>query len=288
MPHPRARGTLCPPLLSLAEPTTKPYRRADCTQHVISGTLPILGAAPTLTSDDLTRSITRLVWPKSDFAGSADLLGDNYICALTTLHLSIPTSAATRRIRLILRGWGGPSRVRTTDAQVRKLMDEMHRHGEVGTAALRAGLSPNTRGSTSGQAGCPRSWGGGPRTWRTREDANYSHEKSHSGKSRRSTETSGRCCGAAGATVTTSICCSRSRGPPPPVASVGPHELGSRYRLRRSSRVAFTKIVSSMLAQKPPVMPARMILSMKTKRSPVVDIPLANQSSTKWACCPTL
>ena len=28
--------------------------------------------------------------------------------------------------------------MRTTDAQVRKLMDEMHRHGEVGTAALRA------------------------------------------------------------------------------------------------------------------------------------------------------
>lgn len=48
-------------------------------------------------------------------------------------------------------------------------MDEMHRHGEVGTAALRAGLSPNTARKYL-RAGRLPSELAGPRTWRTRED----------------------------------------------------------------------------------------------------------------------
>ena len=59
--------------------------------------------------------------------------------------------------------------MRTTDAQVRKLMDEMHRHGELGTAGLRAGLSPNTARKYL-RAGRLPSELTGPRTWRTRED----------------------------------------------------------------------------------------------------------------------
>jgi len=59
--------------------------------------------------------------------------------------------------------------VRTTDAQVRKLMDEMHRHGELGPAGLRAGLSPNTARKYL-RAGRLPSELTGPRTWRTRED----------------------------------------------------------------------------------------------------------------------
>ena len=59
--------------------------------------------------------------------------------------------------------------MRTTDAQVRKLMDEMHRHGELGTAGLRAGLSPNTARKYV-RAGRLPSELTGPRTWRTRED----------------------------------------------------------------------------------------------------------------------
>jgi transposase InsO family protein len=55
------------------------------------------------------------------------------------------------------------------DAQVRKLMDEMHRHGEVGTAALRAGLSPNTARKYL-RAGRLPSELTVPRTWRTRAD----------------------------------------------------------------------------------------------------------------------
>ena len=56
-----------------------------------------------------------------------------------------------------------------TDAQVRKLMDEMSKHGRIGIAALRSGMHRNTAhkyveaGKTSSQ---PRQ----PRTWRTRED----------------------------------------------------------------------------------------------------------------------
>jgi hypothetical protein len=48
-------------------------------------------------------------------------------------------------------------------------MDEMHRHGAVGTAALRAGLSPNTARKYL-RAGRLPSELAGPRTWRTRED----------------------------------------------------------------------------------------------------------------------
>ena len=48
-------------------------------------------------------------------------------------------------------------------------MDEMHRHGEVGTAALRAGLSPNTARKYL-RAGRLPSELAGPRTWRTRAD----------------------------------------------------------------------------------------------------------------------
>ncbi|HSD32162.1 MAG TPA: IS21 family transposase [Gemmatimonadales bacterium] len=59
--------------------------------------------------------------------------------------------------------------MRTTDAQVRKLMDEMHRHGEVGPAALRAGLSPNTARKYL-RAGRLPSELVAPRTWRTRAD----------------------------------------------------------------------------------------------------------------------
>ena len=59
--------------------------------------------------------------------------------------------------------------MRTTDAQVRKLMDEMHRHGELGPAGLRAGLSPNTARKYL-RAGRLPSELTGPRTWRTRED----------------------------------------------------------------------------------------------------------------------
>jgi len=59
--------------------------------------------------------------------------------------------------------------VRTTDAQVRKLMDEMHRHGEVGTAALRAGLSPNTARKYLRADRLPSELVS-PRTWRTRPD----------------------------------------------------------------------------------------------------------------------
>ena len=48
-------------------------------------------------------------------------------------------------------------------------MDEMHRHGAVGTAALRAGLSANTARKYL-RAGRVPSELAGPRTWRTRED----------------------------------------------------------------------------------------------------------------------
>jgi hypothetical protein len=59
--------------------------------------------------------------------------------------------------------------VRTTDAQVRKLMDEMQRHGEVGRAALRAGLSANTARKYLRACRLP-SEVGALRTWRTRAD----------------------------------------------------------------------------------------------------------------------
>jgi hypothetical protein len=48
-------------------------------------------------------------------------------------------------------------------------MDEMRRHGEVGTAGLRAGLSPNTARKYLRTGRLPSELTG-PRTWRTRED----------------------------------------------------------------------------------------------------------------------
>jgi transposase len=59
--------------------------------------------------------------------------------------------------------------LRATDAQVRKLMDEMRKHGQVGKAGLRAGLSPNTarRYISSGRLPSEMQQ---QRDWRTRED----------------------------------------------------------------------------------------------------------------------
>jgi hypothetical protein len=56
-----------------------------------------------------------------------------------------------------------------TDAQVRKLMDEMSKHGRVGVAALRSGLHRNTarRYLEEGKLPSERK---GARTWRTRPD----------------------------------------------------------------------------------------------------------------------
>ncbi|MEK7839071.1 MAG: IS21 family transposase [candidate division NC10 bacterium] len=59
--------------------------------------------------------------------------------------------------------------MRTTDAQVRKLMDEMGKHGQVGTAGLRAGMSPNTARKYI-RAGRLPSELKQPRDWRTRDD----------------------------------------------------------------------------------------------------------------------
>lgn len=59
--------------------------------------------------------------------------------------------------------------MRTTDAQVRKLMDEMLRHGKTGLAALRAGMSANTARRYL-RAGRLPSELVEPRSWRTRPD----------------------------------------------------------------------------------------------------------------------
>lgn len=59
--------------------------------------------------------------------------------------------------------------MRTTDAQVRKLMDEMGRHGEVGKAGLRAGMSPNTARKYVRASRLPSELKP-PRDWRTRDD----------------------------------------------------------------------------------------------------------------------
>lgn len=56
-----------------------------------------------------------------------------------------------------------------TDAQVRKLMEEMSKHGRVGVAALRAGLHRNTARRYL-EAGKLPSELKQPRTWRTRQD----------------------------------------------------------------------------------------------------------------------
>ena len=59
--------------------------------------------------------------------------------------------------------------MQTTDAHVRKLMDEMGRHGQVGTAGLRAGISPTTARKYV-RAGRLPSELKPPRDWRTRAD----------------------------------------------------------------------------------------------------------------------
>ena len=57
----------------------------------------------------------------------------------------------------------------TTDAQVRKLMEELSKHGKVGLAGMRSGMSPNTVRKYSRLGKLPSELRG-PREWRTRED----------------------------------------------------------------------------------------------------------------------
>ena len=56
-----------------------------------------------------------------------------------------------------------------TDAQVRKLMDEMSKHSRIGVAALRSGMHRNTARKYV-EAGKSPLQLRPPRTWRTRED----------------------------------------------------------------------------------------------------------------------
>jgi transposase len=58
----------------------------------------------------------------------------------------------------------------TTDAQVRRLMEEMSRHGRVGLSAMRSGVQRNTA-TKYVKAGKLPSDIAAPRTWRTRSDA---------------------------------------------------------------------------------------------------------------------
>ena len=59
--------------------------------------------------------------------------------------------------------------MRTTDGQVRKLMEEMSKHGRVGLAAMRAGIDRKTARKYA-KAGKLPSELVAPRTWRTRPD----------------------------------------------------------------------------------------------------------------------
>ena len=59
--------------------------------------------------------------------------------------------------------------MQTTDAQVRRLMEEMSKHGKLGLASLRAGMDRKT-GRKYWKAGKLPSQLKKPRTWRTRED----------------------------------------------------------------------------------------------------------------------
>jgi transposase len=59
--------------------------------------------------------------------------------------------------------------VRTTDAQVRKLMEEMSKHGKVGRAALRAGMDRKTARKYVAAGQLPSQMQQ-PRAWRTRPD----------------------------------------------------------------------------------------------------------------------
>ena len=56
-----------------------------------------------------------------------------------------------------------------TDAQVRKLMKELNKHGKLGLAANRAGMDPKTAAKYRDAAALPSELKK-PRTWRTRED----------------------------------------------------------------------------------------------------------------------
>lgn len=58
----------------------------------------------------------------------------------------------------------------TTDAQVRKLMEENQRHGKVGVAAVRSGMHRNTAGKYLRTSQLPSDLKA-PRWWRTRPDA---------------------------------------------------------------------------------------------------------------------
>lgn len=57
----------------------------------------------------------------------------------------------------------------TTDAQVRKLMEELKKHGKVGLAGMRAGMSRNTASKYRKLGKLPSELKK-PRTWRTRQD----------------------------------------------------------------------------------------------------------------------
>src|SRR5690349_7404203 len=59
--------------------------------------------------------------------------------------------------------------VAVTDAQVRKLMAELEKHGEIGKAAMRAGMDRKTARKYR-EAGKLPSELKTPRSWRTRED----------------------------------------------------------------------------------------------------------------------
>ena len=58
---------------------------------------------------------------------------------------------------------------RVTDAQVRKLMEEMNTHGRVGHAAMKAGMDRKTARKYIAASKMPSDMVQ-PRTWRTRED----------------------------------------------------------------------------------------------------------------------
>ena len=57
----------------------------------------------------------------------------------------------------------------TTDAQVRRLMEELSKHGKIGKAALRSGMSETTARRYRELGKLPSELKG-PRTWRTRPD----------------------------------------------------------------------------------------------------------------------
>jgi hypothetical protein len=64
--------------------------------------------------------------------------------------------------------------VSTTDAQVRKLMEEMTKHGRIGLAAMRAGVDRKTARKYVAVGKLPSELGQ-PRNWRTHEDAFLDH-----------------------------------------------------------------------------------------------------------------